>query len=113
MKYFMIIWQAKEDNHNFLGSSSLRDRLQNIAGKVSDTKSEDPTEKYVVEIGEDCEFMKSSLPNVVFYRTDNHDITEEAITVWLKQALNEELFSRRYVYIKEVSSPYHVPLDWQ
>lgn len=105
MKYFMIIWEPKDSNYDdFLSDNAKKNKLQQIAG-VPDNS----LEKSISEIGQNCKFIATSLPNVIFYKTDSCTLTEEAITVWLKKVVNLELFRRRCVYIKSVASPYSIP----
>lgn len=109
MKYFMLAWESHNDSaiHNDISDIALRNAIKQHIGKEAPTEESTTIDEDIAKIGEDLQMLTGQISNIVFFQTDNYDITENTIAYWLNQKVGRALFDyHKEVYIKQVPDPY-------
>lgn len=110
MKYFMFVWQPKSDcTGHFDNSGHIRTTIEKNAGKQSMIDTQSSLNASIASIGEKLTVLTCLIDNVVFFETQNHEITENGITSWLNSLFNKthSILSGQW-FVKEVLDPYPV-----
>lgn len=106
MNYFMLVWES-HNNRDILPDYRVQDIIKEHIGKASTKEANTSILENISNIGEDLQLLTGQISNVVFFQTDNCDITENAIAHWLNQEIGVSLFyNRDEIYVKQVSDPY-------
>ena len=102
----MLAWESR-NNRDILPDHQVCELLKEHTGKKSTKNANTDIAKNIAEIGESLQLLKTNISNIVFFKTDNYDITEHSISHWLSQEIGMSLFYNRCeIYVKQVSDPY-------
>lgn len=112
MQYFMIAWESYDPKYypNAKSDTQIRESFINQCSKSLPIESESAGEAEFKIIGKDLQVLTYSIANVIFLKTDNDDLTEQAIFHWIANFPSASIcFAGRDLFIKQVCDPYPLP----